>query len=358
MRIGLIAPPWIPVPPPNYGGTEAVVHTLAAGLASAGHDVLLAAAEDSTCPVPRVPGLASSSAVTIDSARQEILHVVKSYDAMSEVDLVHDHTLLGPLYRNRNPHIPTVTTMHGPFDEELTLIYRAACIDTSLVAISHHQASTAQNIHVDQVIHHGIEVDNVPFNPTGGDTACFLGRMTPDKGVEQAILIARQAGIPLRVAAKVREAPEHEYFHEVIEPMLGPDVEFIGELRTDEKYKLLGESALLINPIQWDEPFGMVMIEALSTGTPVLSTTRGSAPEIIEEGVTGYFRNSVEELAAAVDSCRQLSREACRAAVEQRFSAKRMVDDYLRFYASMLRKSVPLSGGTAEDSGDSLELRN
>jgi glycosyltransferase involved in cell wall biosynthesis len=339
MRIGILAPPWIPVPPPSYGGTESVVHTLAVGLAEAGHDVVLAASSDSTCPVQRVPRLEVSSSLSMDSGRQEILHVLRAYEAMGDVDIVHDHTLLGPLCQRAIPNVPRTTTLHGPFDDELTRIYGAMGRETSLVAISRHQASTARGVKIDAVIHHGLDVRNVRYSPVHNGGACFLGRMHPNKGLLQAIMVARQAEIPLRIGAKMRESCEKEYFHDVIEPLLGPDVEYLGELGTAEKYQLLGESVALLNPIQWPEPFGMVMIEALATGTPVVATCQGSAPEIISHGETGFLADSVQDLAEALQNCNQLRRYECRRAAEQRFSSQRMVGEYLQHYAGLLADS-------------------
>ncbi|WP_104173850.1 glycosyltransferase family 4 protein [Arthrobacter sp. Y81] len=339
MRIGIVAPPWIPVPPPSYGGTESVVHTLAVGLAEAGHDVVLAASGDSTCPVPRVPNLSESSGLCMDSGRQEILHVLRAYEAMQDVDVVHDHTLLGPLCRRKGPDVPRVTTLHGPFDDELTQIYRAMHGEASLVAISQHQASTARGVKIDAVIHHGIDLRSVRFSPSHNGGACFLGRMHPSKGLLQAIMVARLAGIPLRIGAKMREPFEQEYFHDVIEPLLGADIEYLGELGTADKYRLLGESVALLNPIQWPEPFGMVMIEALAAGTPVVATRRGSAPEIISDGETGFLADSLQGLAESLRGAGWLRRNDCRRAAEQHFSSQRMVREYIRFYSGLLAGS-------------------
>ena len=339
MRIGIVAAPWIPVPPPSYGGTESVVHTLAVGLAEAGNDVVLAASGDSTCPVPRVPGLSESSGLCMDSGRQEILHVLRAYEAMQDVDIVHDHTLLGPLCRRRVPDVPRVTTLHGPFDDELTQIYRAMHGEASLVAISQHQAATARGVKIDAVIHHGIDLRSVPYSPSHNGGACFLGRMHPSKGVLQAIMVARLAGIPLRIGAKMREPFEQEYFHDVIEPLLGTDIEYLGELGTADKYRLLGESVALLNPIQWPEPFGMVMIEALAAGTPVVATRRGSAPEIISDGETGFLADSLQGLAESLRGCAWLRRSDCRRAADQHFSSQRMVRNYIRFYSGLVTGS-------------------
>jgi glycosyltransferase involved in cell wall biosynthesis len=339
MRIGLIAPPWVPVPPPAYGGTESVVDRLARGLVQAGHEVLLAAAANSSCPVPCVAGTdpAEPGAPVIGDTVTELRHVITSYAAMTDVDVVHDHTLAGPLCHR--PHVtpPVVTTNHGPFDAVLTPIYRALR-DVAVLAISRSQASTAVGVPVVAVIHHGIDVPGVPEGHGDGGYASFLGRMAPEKGPRQAALIARAAGVPLRMAAKLREPAEREYFDAEVKPLLCSDVEYVGELGMADKLALIGDSFALLNPSQWAEPFGLVMIEALATGTPVVGTPTGSAPEIIDDGLTGYLRCGLLTLAAALLETPSLDRDACRAAALQRFGTERMVSDHLRVYETLLTR--------------------
>jgi glycosyltransferase involved in cell wall biosynthesis len=343
MRIGLIAPPWVPVPPPAYGGTEAVVDRLARGLVSAGHEVVLAAAADSTCPVPRVPGttVAGEAAITPDPVR-ELRHVVASYAAMADadVDVIHDHTVAGPLYRHAPRTTPVAATNHGPFGEDSLPVYRAMQ-DVAVVAISHHQASTAAGVRIAAVIHHGIDVDRVPVGSGDGGYACFLGRMCPDKGPREAALIARAAGVPLKMAAKLREPAERDYFAAEVQPLLCSDVEYVGEVGAHEKFELLGSACALLNPIQWAEPFGLVMIEALATGTPVVTTPAGSAPEIVDDGVTGYLRAPPPELTDALRDAAGLDRAACRSAAMRRFHTGRMLRDHLRLYERRRTRDVP-----------------
>lgn len=339
MRIGLVAPPWIPVPPPAYGGIEAIIDTLARGLAEAGHEVLLAASADSTCPVERVAGLPVGDAESIGACVDELRHSILAYAALAGVDLIHDHTLAGALYRHRPENTPVVVTAHGPFDAKLGEVYRAASRDASLIAISHHQAGTAPPSVVARVIHHGIDTAPVPVGSGDGGYACFLGRMHPSKGLLQAIEVALLAQVPLRIAAKMRSHEEHEYYAAVIEPLLGPQVEYLGELNTTDKYALLGGAVALLNPIQWSEPFGMVMIEALATGTPVVSTPRGSAPEILRDGSTGYLRTGSQGLAEALLAAAALDRGECRRTAEEHFSAETMVANHLGFYGEVVGAS-------------------
>jgi glycosyltransferase involved in cell wall biosynthesis len=339
MRIGLIAPPWVPVPPPAYGGTESVVDRLARGLVRAGHDVLLAAAANSSCPVPRVAGtdVADPAAPVCGDTLSELRHVVTSYAAMTDVDVIHDHTLAGPLYRRPPLTTPVVTTNHGPFDATLTPIYRALR-DVSVLAISHSQASSAEGVALAAVIHHGIDVADVPEGRGDGGYASFLGRMTPEKGPREAALIARAAGVPLLMAAKLRERPEREYFEAVVKPLLCSDVQYVGELGPRDKLDLLGGSFALLNPLQWAEPFGLVMIEALASGTPIVGTRAGSAPEIVDDGVTGYLRAGRVALAVALLAAPGLDRAACRATALRRFDTERMVAAHARVYEALLTR--------------------
>jgi glycosyltransferase involved in cell wall biosynthesis len=243
--------------------------------------------------------------------------------------------MCGPVYRHRPVGVPVVTTNHGPFDRVLKTIYRSLP-DVPVIAISHHQASTADGVPVAAVIPHGIDVATVPEGTGKGGFAGFLGRMSPDKGPREAALIARAAGVPLKMAAKLREPAEQEYFVAEVKPLLCSDVEYVGELGERDKFELVGNSFALLNPIQWPEPFGLVMIEALAAGTPVVATPAGSAPEIVDDGVTGYLRKGCAGLADALLAAADLDRAACRAAAESRFATERMVDEHVRLYTDLV----------------------
>ncbi|MHA7261875.1 glycosyltransferase family 4 protein [Arthrobacter sp. TMN-37] len=332
MRIGLIAGPWLPVPPGGYGGVELMVDTLARGLAGAGHQVLLAAPADSKCPVPLLPGADVSDPSTLGITGSELPYVARAYAGLADVDLIHDHTPTGPAYRHRPPGVAVVATIHNRLTPAAREIYRAASQDTAIVAISRSQVSGSPDIRVAAVIHHGIDVAAVPVGRGRGGYVCFLGRMCAEKGVVEAIRTARAAGVPLKIAAKMREAVELQYFREAVEPILGPNEEFLGEIGDGDKYALLGEAIALLNPIQWPEPFGLVTIEALATGTPVVSTPLGAVPEIVEPGVTGYLAGTPDALAPLVARAAGLNRRVIRARAEERFSAERMVSEHLALY--------------------------
>jgi glycosyltransferase involved in cell wall biosynthesis len=335
MRIGIIAPPWIPIPPPAYGGIESFIDTLARELAEAGHDVVLAASGDSESTVPMLEGFPPSDHETMGVTTHELRHLIRAYTAFEGADVVLDNTLAGPIVARSLRSGPAVTVAHGPFIPLVQELYAAALPDMAFVAISHHQASTSGDIPITRVIHHGIEVDPIPVGP-GGDTACFMGRMSPSKGLPEAIAVAERAGVPLRIAAKMREPAEQEYFDEVIRPSLGSNAEYLGELDVEEKYELMGSSLALLNPIQWDEPFGLVMIEAMSTGTPVVATSRGSVPEIVEDARTGFIRDDLEELAEALGRATDLDRAACREPGLDARAARRMAADYISLFEELV----------------------
>jgi glycosyltransferase involved in cell wall biosynthesis len=337
MRIGLVVAPWIPIPPVGYGGIERVVDCLARGFIAAGHDVLLAAASDSTCPAPLAPGMRPSQRAELGSTLSELSHVIRAYDGLASVDIIHDHTLAGPLVGRRRTGIPVVTTIHGPLTPASADLYRAMAAHTAIIGISRDQTSHVPDVPVTRVIHHGMDVSGVPAGSGKGGYVCFVGRICADKGVLEAIHIARRAGIPLRIAAKMREPDEIAYFRSVIEPLLGSNEEFLGELGDADKFRLMGEAMAFLNPIQWSEPFGLVMIESLSTGTPVLGTSIGSAPEIVDHGKTGYL-GPVEELHRFIPLAAGLDRSHCRDRALQLFSTERMVGNHLDLYAKLLEK--------------------
>jgi glycosyltransferase involved in cell wall biosynthesis len=344
--IGLIAPPWLPVPPVRYGGIELVIDGLARGLTAAGHEVLLAVPAGSTCPVPQIPGLPAGDAARMGCAVVEIPYALSVYEAMREVDVIHDHTVVGPLCIRPRRETPVVTTNHGPFNADLNPIYaEMSCRGVGTIAISHHQASTAQNVKIAAVIHHGIDVDDIPVGNGDGGYACTLGRMTPSKGIREAILVAREAQVPLRIAAKMREPLERQYFDECVRPLLGGDIEYLGELNAAEKYQLLGGAFALLNPIQWPEPFGLVMIEALACGTPVVAARRASAPEIVTEGETGFLRFELSALAQALTRAPDLRRRRCREKAVTGFSTSRMVAEHLQLYRCLLEGGPDHRGG-------------
>lgn len=337
LRVGILAPPWVPVPPPVYGGTELMLDELARGLTRAGCDVHLFTTGDSTCPVP-CSWLYAEALGTVADLSAEADHVAQGYKALADADVIHDHTLTGPLWGATHAGAPPiVTTVHGDLGGALLERYEAmAAAGVAIVAISEAQRRTAPDLPVSAVIHHGLDVSRVPLGAGDGGYVLFLGRMNPDKGPHRAIEVARAAGRKLLLAAKMWEPEELRYFHDVVEPLLGDDAVYLGEVGSDRKTELLAGAEALINPIRWPEPFGLVMLEALACGTPVLAFPEGAAPEIVEHGRTGFLCRDEVDMARHVDLAAALDREACRASVATRFSNERMVDAHLELYERLL----------------------
>ncbi|HEX2039449.1 MAG TPA: glycosyltransferase family 4 protein [Acidimicrobiales bacterium] len=336
MRIALIAPPWTPVPPSLYGGTELVVDHLATGFQAAGHDVLLFTTGDSTCPVPRQHVLAEAQGHRIGNSVPELIHANAAYDAVQGFDIVHDHTIVGPYIAERRPELKVVTTCHGPLEGELSAIYDRIAHRVPIIAISHAQRKPVPHMPIARVIHHGIDARDFPFGKGDGGYYAFLGRMSPDKGAHRALEAAYKAGVKLVMAAKMREPSEYEYFEHFVKPYLNDDLVYLGEIPHEDKLELLAGAEGLLFPIRWNEPFGMVMIEALACGTPVLAFPEGAAPEVIEDGRTGFLCHDETDMAEAIGRVHTIDRATCRAAVEGYFSTDRMVAEHLALFEELL----------------------
>lgn len=336
MRIAVIAPPWAPIPPALYGGIELIVDELARGFQTAGHEVILFATGDSTSSVPTKWVLEKAEGYRIGVSVPELRHIMHAYDAVQDYDIVHDHTVLGPIYAEKFPDLKVVTTIHGPFNEELTDIYRRVADRVPIIAISHAQRQHVPEVPIRRVIHHGIDPEAFPVGQGDGGYFLFLGRMAPEKGAHRAVEAAWKAGVPLMLAAKMREPWEFEYFEIYVKPYLNKDLQYLGEVPHEEKVRLLAGARALLNPIRWAEPFGLVMVEALACGTPVITFPEGAAPEIIEDGKTGFLCRDVAEMAERIGQVDQLERSACRAVVDQYFCTSRMVAEHLDLFEELI----------------------
>jgi glycosyltransferase involved in cell wall biosynthesis len=353
MRIGLIAPPWIPVPPPGYGGTEAVIDNLARGLTDLGHEVSLFTVGSSTSPVRR-SHLFDEPAQPVGQTVAEAAHVLAAYEDLQHVDIVHDHTILGPLLAAQAGRVgvPVVTTNHGPFTALTLPIFREIARTAFVVAISHDQASRALDVPITAVIYHGIDLDTYRVGPGDDEHLVFVGRMSPDKGVAQAVRIAHAAGRPLHLVAKMRDPEEHAYFETCVRPLLSEQDAMVDELGLEDRVTLVGRSAGLLNPIAWPEPFGLVMAEALATGTPVIASHEGAAPEIVTSGRTGFLFRTEAGAVQAVGRLAEIDRAECRAEAEHRFSLERMAADHARLYETILASPrLPLRRDAARTMG-------
>jgi glycosyltransferase involved in cell wall biosynthesis len=335
MRIAIVAPPWAPIPPDLYGGIEGAIDSLARGLQAQGQDVLLFATGDTTCPVPRRWLLAKAEGNRMGFSVPELRHVMAAYDVVADYDIVHDHTVLGPVYSELLPDVKVVTTIHGPFNEDLTDIYRRLGTRVPIIGISEAQRRPAPDIPIAKVIHHGVDPDVFSVG-SGGDYCLFLGRMAPEKGPHRAIQAARKAGVPIRLAGKLREPWEHMFFEKEVAPLLGDDAEYMGEVTQEEKVKLLGGARVTLFPIRWNEPFGLVMLESMACGTPVIAFREGAAPEVVEDGRSGYLCRSETEMAEAIQNIDAIDRAECRAVVEGYFSIDRMVREHVELYEQII----------------------
>jgi glycosyltransferase involved in cell wall biosynthesis len=360
MKIAQISPLIESTPPKLYGGTERMVSWLTEELVRQGHDVTLFASGDSItdakleafCPEalrldPRVKDTNPYYFVMLDALKRRA----------GEFDILHFHIdfFHYPLFRNIAGK--TLTTLHGRQDtHDLQPLHRTFP-EMPLATISDSQASFIGSRNIAGTVYHGLPEDlfRPNYNPQGGYLA-FLGRMAPDKRPDRAIAIARKLGVPLKMAAKVDDV-DRKYFHDEIEPLLkGEGVEFVGEINEHQKQDFLGNAIAMLFPIDWPEPFGLVMIEAMACGTPVLAFNEGSVPEVIDDGISGVTVNSVEEAVAAYPELIALDRKTVRTTFETRFSAARMAQDYVALYRSLLAKGTN-GKGRPRVSGPEPDLR-
>jgi glycosyltransferase involved in cell wall biosynthesis len=339
VKIAQVAPLFESVPPKLYGGTERIVSYLTEELVRMGHDVTLFASGDSATSAELVA--CSERSLRLDSGCRDQLahHIVQLEQVLRrahEFDLVHFHVdyLHYPMSR-RNGH-RHVTTLHGRLDlPDLVPLYREFP-EMPVVSISDAQRRPIPWANWQGTVYHGLPPELHRFRETAGLSLVFLGRISPEKRCDRAIEIARRAGRPLRIAAKV-DAADRDYFQSVVRPLLDqPGVEFLGEVDEKTKDGLLGEAAALLFPIDWPEPFGLVMIEAMACGTPVVAFPGGSVPEVMADGETGFICETVDEAARAVGRLDSVSRRACRAVFERRYTARRMAEDYVRVYRRLV----------------------
>ncbi len=337
LRIAVVAPPFYEIPPDAYGGIEAVVALLVDGLVDGGHDVTLISAGEQRTKAETLQTFEQPQAERLGRPEPELLHAARVAEMLADLkpDVVHDHSAVGPAFA-RDRDVPTVVTSHGPATGDWGEYLTAAGDSMYLVAISQAQVDLSPQLPWRQVVHNSIDVSNVPCRSDKEDYVAWLGRLSPDKAAHLAIDVARKAGRRIVLAGKCTEPDEQAYYDKEIAPRLGPDVEYVDELGFDDKYRLLGGAAAFLFPLQWEEPFGMVLVEAMACGTPVLSLRRGAVPEIVVDGVTGFVRDEVEELVETLDRLAEIKPTDCRDHVQQNFSPGRMVEGYERAYRDCL----------------------
>ncbi|RMG57285.1 MAG: glycosyltransferase family 4 protein [Deltaproteobacteria bacterium] len=338
MRIAQVSPLYESVPPKLYGGTERVVSYLTEALVEMGHEVYLFASGDSETKAHLIP--VEEKALRLggqvrDSIAPHVTMAEKVAKMADEFDVIHNHIdyLLFPIARRIKT--PVITTLHGRLDLPETVKVFTEFREMPLVSISDAQRTPLPHCNWVGTVYHGLPEDLYRPGDGKGGYLAFIGRISPEKRVDSAIRIATKAGIPLKIAAKVDPA-DREYYERVIKPLLNnPLVEYIGEIGEGEKEKFLGDAIALLFPVDWPEPFGLAMIEAMACGTPVLARRRGSVPEVVDEGVTGFIFEEEEEAVPLLEKTLTLPREAVRKRFEERFTARRMAEEYHHLYLSL-----------------------
>jgi glycosyltransferase involved in cell wall biosynthesis len=351
MRIAQVAPLYESVPPKLYGGTERVVSWLTEELVSQGHEVTLFASGDSLTTarlIPVCPEALRLNSQCIDQLAHHIYLLERVLREKDEFDLIHFHIDYLHFPLSRSHAVPQVTTLHGRLDiPDLIPLYREFS-EMPVISISDSQRCPLSWANWQGTVHHGLPEDSFEPSFAPGQYLAFLGRVSPEKGLEEAIEIAKRSGIPLKIAAKIDRA-DRDFFENRIQPMLDNSlIEFVGEIREPEKNAFLGRARALLFPINWQEPFGIVIIEALACGVPVIAYPRGSVPEIIEDGISGRLVHDVDSAADAVARISEIDRHLCRRRFEERFTAKRMAQDYLTIYRGLAKtepKSMALTDG-------------
>lgn len=363
MKIAQVAPLFESVPPQTYGGTERVVSYLTEELVRQGHEVTLFASGDSVTQASLVPIVERSLRLNpkpVDPWPFQLLQIEAVQKLRREFDVIHFHTDYLHFPTSRASDIAQLTTLHGRLDlPELGPLYQEFT-DMPLVSISDNQRTPLPMANWIRTVYHGLPEHHLMPVYTPGKYLAFLGRISPEKRVDRAIEIAKCSGLPLKIAAKVDKA-DAQYYAEIIEPLIrkSPHVDFIGEIGDDEKQLFLGGAIALLFPIDWPEPFGLVMIEAMACGTPVVAYKRGSVSEIIDPGRNGFTVTSIEEAVSAVDQIGLISRQNCRQAFLERFTARRMAHDYVEQYGRVRAEKIDRNRSRVRrrDSGSQPVLR-
>jgi glycosyltransferase involved in cell wall biosynthesis len=331
LRIAEIAPVWVSVPPPSYGGIELMVSLIADGLVDRGHDVTLFASGGSkttgklVSPLEKPPDLADMGSSITD----DIVHTLSAYLQAGEFDVIHDHSGFGPAFGallDGSP--PVVRTLHGPWSDEARRFHAALAGRVHLVAISESQASFNPDLSYAGVVYNGLDLEAYPYREEKEDFLLFLGRCNPEKGPGVAVEVAKRAGKHLKMVVKRSEPAEHEYWDSEVAPRLTGDEDVMFDVGHDQKVDLLARALGTLCPIQWPEPFGLVMTESMACGTPVIVPPMGAAPELVMDGDTGFLCDGPDEMVAAAARLEEIKPSACRARVADNFTAEVMVAGY------------------------------
>jgi glycosyltransferase involved in cell wall biosynthesis len=340
LRIAVLSPVWFAVPPTGYGGIELVVSLLADGLVDAGHEVTLFASGDSLTKANLSYIFEVAPSELIGRSLPELRHALACYTRADEFDVINDHSGIPAAALGGLLQTPVLHTVHGPLDTHEAQDAYESIAEVSpgvrLISISENQRRPMPDLPWAATIPNAIDLDLYPCKPHRGDYLLFLGRFSPDKGAHRAIAVAMELGLPLKMAGKNREQKERQYFAEFVEPHLGNGIEYLGEVSHGEKVELLQDARATLFPIEWEEPFGLVMIESMACGTPVIATRHGAVPEVIDDGRSGIIVESTREMAGALERADELDPMECRGYVEERFAPERMVGDYVDAYRAAL----------------------
>lgn len=338
MKIAQVAPLYESVPPKFYGGTERIVFYLTEELVNQGHEVSLFASADSGTSATLIPCCEQALRLNEDCCDSLAPHVVQIQQVLEmadEFDIIHFHTDYLHFPSTENLRIPHVTTLHGRLDiPELQMIYNT--FQQPVISISNSQRKPLPQANFIGTVYHGLPMNLLRKKESSKNYLAFLGRVSPEKGLDKAIEWAIAANRNLKIAAKVDKA-DKTYFETVIKPILHhPLIEFIGEINEEQKQNFLGNASALLFPINWSEPFGIVLIEAMACGTPVIAHGMGSVPEVIEHGINGFIVSSTEEAVNIIHTIHKVNRDLIRKTFEERFTAKRMANDYLQLYKRLI----------------------
>ena len=339
MRIAILSPVWFPVPPTGYGGIEWVVALLADGLVDAGHDVTLFASGDSRTKATLASVFPAAPSDKIGWSWIDLRHAVSCWVRAAEFDVVNDHSGPAAAMVGGLVETPVVHTVHGPLDEISLGNYGALAMlapRVGLVSVSLNQRNPEAKLPWVGNVPNALDLDAYPFHSDRGEYLLYLGRLSPDKGAHRAIEVARAAGVPIKLAGKKRERAEQDYFDAHVKPLLGDDAEYLGETSHVSKVALLQNARATLFPIDWEEPFGLVMLESMACGTPVIATRRGAVPEVVEHGRSGIIVDDAAEMVDAVRETDRIEPADCRRHVEEHFSAERMVAAYVKVYESVV----------------------
>lgn len=342
MRIAQVAPLYVATPPRLYGGTERIISALTEELVKRGHEVTLFATGDSRTSARLVACTPHALGFEhiFESGAAHVGMLAQVYRRASEFDVIHAHVDYPILPFAENSKTPTIITLHGALDALGYPEALSAFPDLRYVSISDSQRAPLPQLNWAATVYHGVDVRSYPFGAQPGDYLAFVGRISPEKGPDRAIAIARRCGIPLKIAAKV-DPKDRKFFEQVIKPQLDdPLIEYLGPLDERHKRELLKNALALLLPIRWPEPFGLVFIEALACGLPVLTCPKGAAPEILREGVTGYMREQDDELAEAALRVAEVSRAGCRAWAERHFDISDMTNNYEAVYLAAMQPTM------------------